>query len=73
MDVRALAIDAIAYALKSCRPILRQLVRQHTSDDEAHIAAERVVAQLERSGFKIEHDGGLRTGPGADWKKHGPE
>ena len=72
MDVRARAVKIIAYALKRCRPILRRLVAQHTSD-EAHAAAERVVDQLKPSGFTLDHGGGLRTGPAADWKKHRPE
>ena len=73
MDARTRLVDTIAYALKACRPILRQLVKQRTADDEAQMAAEEIVRQMELSGFRVEHDGGIPLRPGPDWKKRGPE
>jgi hypothetical protein len=51
---RAQLVFSIGFALSRSRDLLRRLLREHAPDDARHELAERVVKQLERSGFEVD-------------------
>ena len=61
---RAQLVFSIGFALSRSRDLLRRLLREHAPDDARRELAERVVEQLEGSGFELdEHGRVLRQRP----------
>jgi hypothetical protein len=44
---------SIGFAVTRSRDLLRRLLKEHAPDDARQMLAERVVEQLEQSGFEI--------------------
>jgi hypothetical protein len=60
MDHRSFRVQlvfSIGFALSRSRDLLRRLVREHAPDDARRELAERVVKQLEQSGFELDEQG----------------
>ena len=53
---RAQLVFSIGFALSRSRDLLRRLLREHAPDDARRELAERVVKQLEGSGFELDED-----------------
>jgi hypothetical protein len=53
---RAQLVFSIGFALSRSRDLLRRLLREHAPDDARRELAERVVEQLEGSGFELDED-----------------
>ena len=51
---RAQLVFSIGFALSRSRDLLRRLLREHAPDDARRELAERVVKQLEQSGFELD-------------------
>ena len=51
---RAQLVFSIGFALSRSRDLLRRLIREHAPDDARRELAERVVNELERSGFELD-------------------
>jgi hypothetical protein len=51
---RAQLVFSIGFALSRSRELLRRLLREHAPDDARRELAERVVKELERSGFELD-------------------
>jgi hypothetical protein len=51
---RAQLVFSIGFALSRSRDLFRRLLREHAPDDARHELAERVVKQLEGSGFEVD-------------------
>jgi hypothetical protein len=49
-------IFSIALAVSRSRDLLRRIVREHVTDDARQQLAERVVRDLERSGFELDEE-----------------
>jgi hypothetical protein len=54
---RAQLVFSIGFALTRSRDLLRRLLREHAPDDARHELAERVVRNLEGSGFELDEQG----------------
>jgi hypothetical protein len=61
---------SIGFAIARSRSLLRRILKEHAPDDAQQQLAERVVEQLELSGFELDEDGQvLRKRP--PWEPHG--
>jgi hypothetical protein len=59
---------SIGFAVSRSRALLRRLLTEHTPDDARQVLAERVVEQLELSGFEIdESEQTMRRRPPSGW------
>jgi hypothetical protein len=57
-------IFSIGLAVSRSRELLRRILREHVTDDARHELAERVVGDLEQSGFELDEEGqALRKRP----------
>jgi hypothetical protein len=54
---RAQLVFSIGFALSRSRDLLRRLLREHAPDDARRELAERVVKELEGSGFELDEQG----------------
>jgi hypothetical protein len=50
-------VFSIGFALSRSRDLLRRLLREHAPDDARRELAERVVEELELSGFELDEQG----------------
>jgi hypothetical protein len=59
---------AIGFALIRSRDLLREIVRQHVTEDARRELGRRVVQHLERQGFEVDEEGQTlrRRPPGRD-------
>jgi hypothetical protein len=53
---RELLLLSIGFVVERNRPLLRDLLKQHVSDDIRRHLAKKVVEHLEMSGFVIDED-----------------
>ena len=61
---RAQLVFSIGFALSRSCDLLRRLLQEHALDNARHELAERVIKQLERSGFELDEQAGtLRKRP----------
>jgi hypothetical protein len=71
MDHRSLRdqlVSAIGFAISRSRGLLRDILKQHTSDDARQELGKRVVKHLELSGFELDEEGqALRRRPPTKW------
>lgn len=49
-------ISSIGFEIERNRPLLRQLLKEHVSDDTRDSLVQRVVAHLELCGFEIDEE-----------------
>jgi hypothetical protein len=56
---RAQLVFSIGFALSRSRELLRRLLREHAPDDVRLELAERVMKQLEGSGFEVDEQARL--------------
>jgi hypothetical protein len=52
---------SIGFVVESNRPLLRQILKEHVSDDARQQLAKRVVEHLELSGFQIDEEQQVMT------------
>jgi hypothetical protein len=50
-------VFSIGLAVARSRALLRRLLTEHVTDEARHELAERVVRDLEQSGFELDEDG----------------
>ena len=57
-------VFSIGLAVSRSRDLLRRILKEHVTDDARHELAERVVRDLEQSGFELDEEGqALRKRP----------
>jgi hypothetical protein len=49
-------VFSLGLAIAKSRELLRKILKEHVTDDARHELAERVVRNLEQSGFELDED-----------------